>query len=117
MSSDTQFTARANANRTSVPPCEHPRRRTPGGKQIGRMRAIRAASEPHAGLVAALGRLFQGVGHQRCWVHFVPEKPWDAGYVLHHEATFDDFEDDGSSGDAGQGATDKTPGSSGRHIG
>jgi transposase-like protein len=28
-------------------------------------------SDQHAGLVAALGRIFQGVGHQRCRVHFV----------------------------------------------
>jgi putative transposase len=28
-------------------------------------------SDQHAGLVAALGRMFQGVGHQRCRVHFV----------------------------------------------
>ena len=27
-------------------------------------------SDQHAGLVAALGRMFQGVGHQRCRVHF-----------------------------------------------
>ena len=27
-------------------------------------------SDQHAGLVAALGRVFQGVGHQRCRVHF-----------------------------------------------
>ena len=27
-------------------------------------------SDQHAGLVAALGRIFQGVGHQRCRVHF-----------------------------------------------
>jgi hypothetical protein len=29
-----------------------------------------AISDQHAGLVAALGRVFQGVGHQRCRVHF-----------------------------------------------
>ena len=28
-------------------------------------------SDQHTGLVAALGRVFQGVGHQRCRVHFV----------------------------------------------
>ena len=28
-------------------------------------------SDQHAGLVAALGRVFQGAGHQRCRVHFV----------------------------------------------
>ena len=28
--------------------------------------------DQHSGLVAALGRVFQGVGHQRCRVHFVP---------------------------------------------
>jgi transposase-like protein len=28
-------------------------------------------SDQHAGLVAALGRIFQGAGHQRCRVHFV----------------------------------------------
>ena len=27
-------------------------------------------SDQHAGLVAALGRVFQGPGHQRCRVHF-----------------------------------------------
>ena len=30
-------------------------------------------SDQHAGLVAALGRVFQGVGHQRCRVHFARE--------------------------------------------
>ena len=28
-------------------------------------------SDAHAGLVAAIGRCFQGVGHQRCRVHYV----------------------------------------------
>jgi transposase-like protein len=27
-------------------------------------------SDAHAGLVSALGRVFQGVGHQRCRVHY-----------------------------------------------
>jgi putative transposase len=39
-------------------------------KQRGLSGARLVISDQHAGLVAALGRVFQGVGHQRCRVHF-----------------------------------------------
>ena len=35
---------------------------------LGSVRLV--VSDQHAGLVAALGRIFQGAGHQRCRVHF-----------------------------------------------
>jgi putative transposase len=40
-------------------------------KQRGLSGVRLVISDQHAGLVAALGRVFQGVGHQRCRVHFV----------------------------------------------
>jgi putative transposase len=40
-------------------------------KQRGLFEVRLVISDQHAGLVAALGRVFQGVGHQRCRVHFV----------------------------------------------
>jgi putative transposase len=39
-------------------------------KQRGLFGVRLVISDQHAGLVAALGRVFQGVGHQRCRVHF-----------------------------------------------
>jgi putative transposase len=39
-------------------------------KQRGLSGVRLVISDQHAGLVAALGRVFQGVGHQRCRVHF-----------------------------------------------
>ena len=39
-------------------------------KQRGLLGVRLVISDQHAGLVAALGRVFQGVGHQRCRVHF-----------------------------------------------
>jgi transposase-like protein len=39
-------------------------------KQRGLSRVRLVISDQHAGLVAALSRVFQGVGHQRCRVHF-----------------------------------------------
>ena len=39
-------------------------------KQRGLLGVLLVISDQHAGLVAALGRVFQGVGHQRCRVHF-----------------------------------------------
>jgi putative transposase len=39
-------------------------------KQLGLSGVRLVISDQHAGLVAALGRVFQGVGHQRCRVHF-----------------------------------------------
>jgi transposase-like protein len=39
-------------------------------KQRGLFGVRLLISDQHAGLVAALGRVFQGVGHQRCRVHF-----------------------------------------------
>src|SRR5215204_5775004 len=39
-------------------------------KQRGLLGVRLGISDQHAGLVAALGRVFQGVGHQRCRVHF-----------------------------------------------
>ena len=39
-------------------------------KQRGLAGVRLVISDQHAGLVAALGRVFQGVGHQRCRVHF-----------------------------------------------
>jgi putative transposase len=39
-------------------------------KQRGLTGVQLVISDQHAGLVAALGRVFQGVGHQRCRVHF-----------------------------------------------
>jgi putative transposase len=40
-------------------------------KQRGLTGVRLVISDQHSGLVAALGRVFQGVGHQRCRVHFV----------------------------------------------
>jgi putative transposase len=40
-------------------------------KQRGLHEVRLVISDQHAGLVGALGRVFQGVGHQRCRVHFV----------------------------------------------
>jgi putative transposase len=40
-------------------------------KQRGLAGVRLVISDQHSGLVAALGRVFQGVGHQRCRVHFV----------------------------------------------
>jgi putative transposase len=40
-------------------------------KQRGLAGVQLVISDQHAGLVAALGRVFQGVAHQRCRVHFV----------------------------------------------
>ena len=39
-------------------------------KQRGLLGVRLVISDQHAGLVAALGRVFQGVGHKRCRVHF-----------------------------------------------
>ena len=38
-------------------------------KQRGLFGVRLVISDQNAGLVAALGRVFQGVGHQRCRVH------------------------------------------------
>ena len=43
--------------------------RTLKERGLGGVRLV--ISDQHAGLVAALGRVFQGAGHQRCRVHFV----------------------------------------------
>ena len=45
--------------------------RLPAHVETARLSGVRLVIfDQHAGLVAALGRVFQGVGHQRCRVHF-----------------------------------------------
>ena len=45
--------------------------RLPTHLETARLSGVRLLiSNQHAGLVAAMGRAFQGVGHQRCRVHF-----------------------------------------------